>query len=117
MTVYDLNRDQLAELKQHYLTEQMDARGESPSWGELADADDIISDEEIYDAYAGTIFSLDDFSSSEEESEEEYQFSADLSGTPEYIAEQLRLIASDIENGNYGGFAGGYGASWGLDRI
>lgn len=116
MTVYDLNRDQLVELKQHYLTEQMDARGESPSWGELADADEIISDEEIYDEYAGTIFSPDDFSSSEEE-EEEYQFSVDLSGTPEYIADQLRLIVNDIESGYYSGLAGGYGASWGLDRI
>lgn len=113
MTVYDLNREQLIELKQNYLTEQMDARGESPSYGDLADADDIISDEEIYHAYKDTIFSADDFSSSADE----YQFGADISGTPEYIAEQLRLIASDIENGYYSGLAGGYGASWGLDRI
>lgn len=61
MTVYDLNREQLIELKQAYLTQQYDERGESPSWGELASADEIISDDEIYEAYAGTDFVNDDF--------------------------------------------------------
>lgn len=114
MTVYDLNRDQLIEVKQRMLTERLDERGESPSWGELADADDIISDEEVFAEYGDTEFVPEDFGIDEYE---EYSFGADLSGTPEYIAEQLRLIADDIENGNYGGLAGGYGASWGLDKI
>ena len=61
MTVYDLNREQLTELKQSYYTQLLDERGESPSYGELADIDDYVSDEEIFDAYAGTDFVPDDF--------------------------------------------------------
>ena len=100
------------------LMERYDEHGETPSYYELADADNLISDEEVYEEYGGTMFVPEDFGFEEEEDDkEEYQFGADISGTPEYIAEQLRLIASDIENGYYSGFAGGYGASWGLDRI
>ena len=119
MTVYDLNRDQLVELKQHMITEENDRRGEGTSYGELADADNIISDEEVFAKYGGTVFFPDDFASSsdEEYEDEEYALDADISGTRENIVEQLRLIANDIENGHYGGLAGGYGASWGLDRI
>lgn len=42
MTVHELSRDQLIELKQHMLCEQG-----SPSYGELADADELISDEKV----------------------------------------------------------------------
>ncbi len=59
MTVRELNRDQLEELKQHYLTEMNGDNG--TSYEELAFADNIVSDEEIYDAYADTIFTNDDF--------------------------------------------------------
>lgn len=116
MTVYDLNRDQLIELKQRYY---IDYVNENPSYGELADVDNLVSDKEVYDEYSHIDFVPEDFASSsdEEYEDEEYSFSADISGTPEYIAEQLRLIANDIESGNYGGFAGGYGASWGLEKI
>lgn len=62
MDVTELTRDQLAELKGNYLCEQNDAKGEGTSWGELAAADELVSDEEIFEAYAGTIFSSDDFS-------------------------------------------------------
>ena len=115
MTVYDLNRDQLVELKQHYLTEQMDARGESPSWGELADADDIISDEEIYNEYAGYEFGSDDFSSS---AGQEY-FRLDLGdciGSRDDIASDLREIADKIEDGYYSGLED-CGTSWGIEKI
>lgn len=64
MTVYDLNRDQLIELKQHMITEENDRRGEGTSYGELADADNIISDQEVFAEYGGTVFSPDDFFSS-----------------------------------------------------
>lgn len=57
MNIYDLNRDQIIELKQAMLTE----RQESVSWGELADADSIISDEEVRAAYEGIDFTSDDF--------------------------------------------------------
>ncbi len=62
MTVHDLNSDQLSQLKQNMLCERMDAHGESPSWGELADADNIISDAEVKDQYSGVDFVPDDFS-------------------------------------------------------
>lgn len=61
MTVWQLNRDQMDELKTNYVCELAKARGETPSWGEMADAPDIISDDEIYEIYADISFSPDDF--------------------------------------------------------
>jgi hypothetical protein len=61
MTVRELDRGQLIELKQAYITEKNDEVGQGTSWGELADADDIISDKEIFDRYDGYTFSNDDF--------------------------------------------------------
>lgn len=61
MSITDLNREQLTELKQAYLTELLDRDGLSPSWGELADADELIPDAEIYEAYEGYTFSAGDF--------------------------------------------------------
>lgn len=57
MTVHELNADQLLCLKQAYLCNTR----ESVSWGELADAGEIVSDRIIYDEYACTDFSEDDF--------------------------------------------------------
>lgn len=59
MEVTALTRDQLVELKGNSLDERMDG---SASWGEIADADEIISDAEIFEAYAGYEFGNDDFS-------------------------------------------------------
>jgi len=61
MTLYDLNEDQRLELKQSHLTKKMDERGESPSYGELAEADSLVSDSELEKEYGGTEFSPDDF--------------------------------------------------------
>lgn len=61
MTVQELNRDQLIQLKQQMLMERMDAEGDSPSWGELADADSLISDEDVQSEFAGTMFTTGDF--------------------------------------------------------
>ncbi len=58
MTVKELNRDQLVQLKQDYLTK----KDESVSYGELADANDLVDDETIFDEYGNTVFSSDDFS-------------------------------------------------------
>ena len=57
MKVQDLTRDQLVELKQGYLC----GRPEEPSWEELAQADTLISDEEIFSAYDGYNFVPEDF--------------------------------------------------------
>ena len=56
MSVKELNRDQLVELKQNILCQRA-----STSWGELVEADSIVSDEEVFAEYEGTTFSPDDF--------------------------------------------------------
>ena len=62
MKLKDLNDDQRLQLKQRILTDRMDAKDESPSYGELADADTLVTDEELEEAYGGTEFVADDFS-------------------------------------------------------
>jgi len=47
MTLKELNGDQRLKLKQDILTRRMDEKGESPSWGELADADNLVSNQEL----------------------------------------------------------------------
>jgi hypothetical protein len=61
MTVRELDRGQLIELKSMYLTEKNSEVGEETSWGEIAAVDDVISDKEIYDRYDGYTFNNDDF--------------------------------------------------------
>lgn len=61
MSVEELDREQLTQLKQNMLMERMDAEGESPSWGELAEVDALITDEEVQQEYAGTEFVTADF--------------------------------------------------------
>lgn len=57
MTVKQLNRDQLVSLKQQMLTDN----GKDVSYGELADADNLVSDEEVFDRYEGVSFGEEDF--------------------------------------------------------
>ena len=57
MSVYELNKNQLIELKQNYLCEVQ----ENVSYGELCDADNIVSDEEIFQVYSCMDFSSEDF--------------------------------------------------------
>lgn len=61
MRVFELTRDQLIELKQRMLFARLDKVGRCPSYGEIADVDDNISDEAVYEEYDDTIFSMDDF--------------------------------------------------------
>lgn len=58
MSVRDLPRDALHELKERYYAEKYD---QDLSYGELANIDDIVSDEEVFDEYDGTSFTEDDF--------------------------------------------------------
>lgn len=60
-TVYDLNREELNELKQSYLCEMYDQEGECPSYGELAAVDEIIPDDVVYSHYEDISFVDDDF--------------------------------------------------------
>lgn len=57
MSVKDLTREQLIELKQRYYTE----RNENVSYGELADIDNLVSDNEIYEEYGHITFVVEDF--------------------------------------------------------
>ena len=57
MTVKELNRDQLVSLKQKCLSESE----ERVYWGELAEADAIVSDEEVFSRYGDTDFCEEDF--------------------------------------------------------
>ena len=57
MKVNNLSRIMLVELKGKYLFETQ----ESVSWGELADADKTVSDEEVFAYYADVDFTEDDF--------------------------------------------------------
>jgi len=62
MRLKDLTNEQRFELKQRMLTERNDEAGEGTSYGELADADKFIGDDELEAEYRGTVFSSDDFS-------------------------------------------------------
>ena len=65
MRFCDLTNEQRLELKQRILTERNEQRGGGTSYGELADADDLVSDEDARDWAEGTEFSPDDFSCGE----------------------------------------------------
>lgn len=57
MSVFELSKNQLIDLKQNYLCEVQ----KNVSYGELCDADNIVSDEEIFSEYGNVEFSKDDF--------------------------------------------------------
>ena len=62
MNVKELTKEQKSELKWRYLDEiYQEKTNESISLGEIAEIDNIISDEEILNEYSNYIFSDDDF--------------------------------------------------------
>ena len=62
MTLVDLTNEQRLELKQDIVRDRNEHIGEGTSYGELANADELVDDEVLEEAYAGTEFSPDDFS-------------------------------------------------------
>lgn len=58
MTVQELNRDQLEQLKRHYYEEM---HPEGVSYGELAAVDELVSDTEVMEHFAGVEFVEEDF--------------------------------------------------------
>lgn len=60
MTVHELSRDQLVELKQNFISLWIDGP-EPVSYDVLMEADELIPDETIFEAYEGTIFTENDF--------------------------------------------------------
>lgn len=61
MFVDELNRAQLVELKERMLYDQLAEKGEGTSYGELAEADELISDDAVMEEYRHTNFTADDF--------------------------------------------------------
>ena len=67
MRFCDLTKDQRTEVKQRLLCERLEKNeNRTPSYGELADVNEAVSDKEAEEAYAGTEFVVpDDFSCGE----------------------------------------------------
>lgn len=70
MDVKELSREQLVEVKQHYLTQLADEGNyaevlgvdyDEPSYYDLANADEIVPDDVIFKNYEGVYFVHDDF--------------------------------------------------------
>ena len=61
MKLKDLNDDQRKQLKQELLRRRLEEKGEGISYGELADADTLVTDEELEAEFGNTEFVADDF--------------------------------------------------------
>lgn len=61
MTIKELNPEQLATVKQNYYIQKQEEKGEKVFMSELVEIDRLVSDSEIFEAYADTIFTEDDF--------------------------------------------------------
>lgn len=61
MSVLELNRNQLLQLKQDIVFKRNEEQGTYPSWQELATADNNISDSEVYTEYSDWYFVNEDF--------------------------------------------------------
>ena len=62
MTFNELNAEQRLALKQRMLDEELyETEGRSASYGELADADRLVTDEKLRERYEGTEFVPEDF--------------------------------------------------------
>ena len=62
MKLKDLNDDQRLQLKQELLRRRLEEKGEGISYGELADVDTLVTDEELEAEFGDTEFVPDDFS-------------------------------------------------------
>ena len=111
MTVRELNRDQLQQLKLNYYTH---GGVVDISYEDAADIDNIISDEEIYAEYAGIVFVPDDFFGYSDD-DEYVHFAINTNGYRNDISDMLRYIADAVENGVYGGVY--HGIEWDCDKL
>ncbi len=60
MKVRELDREQLQQLKQNYLTHVVN-KDEGTTYYDLSEADSLVKDEEVFSYYENTEFSEDDF--------------------------------------------------------
>lgn len=62
MRLCDLTKEQRTEVKQRVLCDRLlEGQNRTPGYSELADADELVSDKELEEAYGGTEFTLGDF--------------------------------------------------------
>ena len=61
MTVQELNSEQLQQVKVNYYTNDCNEPDSPLSYGEILNIDGIVSDKEVFEAYAGVDFVEDDF--------------------------------------------------------
>lgn len=61
MTIEELNKEQLTQVKQNYYTQKQAEKGEGVSYGELSMIDTLVSDSEIFEEYQGVEFVPADF--------------------------------------------------------
>lgn len=61
MSIYELTADEIAELKEMYLTRHREECGDNVSNGELCDAEDLVTYEMLIDSYGSTEFVPEDF--------------------------------------------------------
>ena len=98
MKVKELSREQLIELKQNYLS----TLNKDCSYMDLADADNKVSDEEIFEVFGDTEFVPDDFFSSKEREEVTYeQFIEDLKvlrNDPSKMFQYLTIDGEEYED-------------------
>ena len=112
MTVYDLNEDQLAELKQRYYAEKT---GRDLSYGEIVNIDELVSWREIRDAYKHVDFVPDDFFCSAGEEEPRPGCVTINFDDERNLPEILNDIARLIEEGYYSGLTTIESCSWSID--
>lgn len=68
MTVQELKRQQLQELKIKYYDDRLqDVEGRCISYYEMATIDDLVTDDEVFQEFGGYIFTDDDFMPVEDE--------------------------------------------------
>lgn len=76
MNVRELNREQLKEMKERYMIQLADEGNfaemfgvdyDSPSWGDMVNADELVPDEVVFRQWDGVDFVDDDFFSGKEE--------------------------------------------------
>ena len=81
MTLKDLNKNQIHQLKERILFE----KNEDVSYGELANADSLISDLEVKERFGGINFVPDDFNVEAEDNKEIKIKIYPIQGVPFYV--------------------------------
>lgn len=59
--VRDLNREQMTQLKRYYWNDKRIREGKKVTFADFEIIDDLVTDEEIYQAYKNLSFTEDDF--------------------------------------------------------